>query len=387
MRKLVILLGILIILLVGLYSLGMLFPKVGELFGTKDSFLSESTDKIKIVSEESVVTQVVKEVGPSVVTIAADINQQSLDEEDPFSFFFRRPESEETEPQNIGSGFLVSNDGLIVTNKHVVSDPDLTYTVITTKNQIYKVQQIYRDPLNDIALIKITPSEHADTILQIASLGDSSKLEVGQLAIAIGTALGQFNNTVTTGVISGLGRGVVAGSIFEGTAEELDDVIQTDAAINPGNSGGPLLNSSGQVIGVNTAVSVSGQNIGFALPINTIKDSIKNFNETGQFNRAYLGVGYRMISEELASENEVPQGALIDRVVQGSAAENAGIQVGDIITKIDGQNLRVGETEVSTIIAKKKIGDSLTITVYRENNDGSSETLELKALLQTSPNQ
>jgi len=164
--------------------------------------------------------------------------------------------------------------------------------------------------------------------------------------------------------------------------ERLDNVIQTDAAINPGNSGGPLLNSSAEVIGVNTAIAQSGQNIGFTLPINVVKDSLKNFNETGQFNRPYLGVAYQIISKDLALLNEVPEGAYVRQIVAGSAAEKAGIKIGDIITKIDGEKIEAKKTELAQIIAKKKAGETVTLTLWR-----NGKTLEIKAKLETTPNQ
>lgn len=392
MRRLLIAVAILFVLL-GVVSFSSEYlPNVQRFLEKKEEYLPGSSEKVKIVSEESVVINVVREVGPSVVTIAAMQNQQSLfDEFDPFSFFGipipRQNQLGPREPQNIGSGFIVTSDGFVVTNKHVVSDAQLKYSVITNNGKRYNVQRIYRDPLNDIAIIKINPSDNPGNTLKPVKMGDSSKLQVGQLAIAIGTALGEFKNTVTTGVISGLGRGIIAGSIFEGTIERLDDVIQTDAAINPGNSGGPLLNSKAEVIGVNTAVSQSGQNIGFALPINTVKDSIKNFNETGQFNRPYLGVAYRMISRELAIQNEIPEGAYIQTVVANSAAEKAGVRPGDIITKIDGVQLRANKNEIATIIAKKKVSDTITLTIYREEDDGTKRTFEVKATLEAAPSQ
>jgi serine protease Do len=279
----------------------------------------------------------------------------------------------------------VSEDGFIVTNKHVVSEKGINYLVITTNEKKYKVEKIYRDPLNDIAIVKVNPNENSQK-LQHVELGDSSKLQVGQHVIAIGTALGEFNNTVTTGVISGLGRGIVAGSYFDGFAERLDNVIQTDAAINPGNSGGPLLNSAGQVIGVNTAVSQSAQNIGFALPINVIKESLKNFNDTGQFNRPYLGISYQMISREAALQNSLPEGAYIRGVIDGSAAEKAGLQVGDIITKVDGQKLQVTTRELAEVISKKKVGDKLVMTIWRETDDNKEgDTFDITATLEPAP--
>ena len=274
-----------------------------------------------------------------------------------------------------------------MTNKHVVNDTSLKYSVTTNNGKTYSVQKIYRDPLNDIAIIQINPSDNAGNTLKPVRMGDSSRLQVGQLAIAIGTALGEFNNTVTTGVISGLGRGITAGSQLEGTVEELSDVIQTDAAINPGNSGGPLLNASGQVIGVNTAVSQSGQNIGFALPINKIKDSINNFNSTGQFNRPYLGVAYQVITRDMALRNDLPEGAYIQTVVAGSAADKAGIKVGDIIEKVDGEKLVAGKVELSTLIGRKKVGDSMTLVIYREDDSGTASTFEKKVILNSAPEQ
>lgn len=378
MRRLVVLITILILFL-ALWGAGEKYlPSIGK--NTQTILPSE---KVKVVTEESVVVDAVKKVGPSVVTIAEELPQSSGSQFQlsPFGIF-EIPQEEDTpaEPQNIGTGFIVSaQDGFIVTNKHVVSDPGGKYQVITSNDKKYTVQRIYRDPLNDISILKINPDENPGQKLQAVELGDSSRLQVGQFVIAIGTALGEFRNTVTTGVISGLGRGITAGSAFQGSAEKLDNVIQTDAAINPGNSGGPLLNSSAQVIGINTAVAQSGQNIGFALPINVVKDSLKNFNETGQFNRPYLGVAYRTVTRDLAVVRDWPEGAYIQRVVAESAADKAGIKTGDIITKIDG--LKIGENnEIAQIIAKKKVGDTITITVWRDG-----KTSDLKATLTAAP--
>jgi S1-C subfamily serine protease len=208
-------------------------------------------------------------------------------------------------------------------------------------------------------------------------LGDSDKLKVGQTVIAIGTALGEFRSTVTKGVISGLGRGITAGSPFEGS-EKLDNVIQTDAAINPGNSGGPLFNSGGEVIGVNVAVSSAGQNIGFALPINIVKESIGNFKSTGQFDRPYLGVVYRMVSKQAALLNEVPSGAYVVEVVSGSPAEKAGVKVEDIITEVDGKKLSDEKnTVLSTYINTRKIGDTITMKIWRDKKE-----IEIKVKLE-----
>ena len=295
----------------------------------------------------------------------------------PFGFFFEEPQvpapTGQQEEDYIGSGFVVDSNGTIVTNKHVVSDTSFKYVVIDSKGNKYNVANVYRDPTNDVALLKVS-NPPAGGFKQVV-FGDSGKLEVGQFAIAIGTALGQFRNTVTTGVISGLGRGIAAGSPFEGFVEQLDNVIQTDAAINPGNSGGPLLNSAGHVIGINTAVASAGQNIGFAIPINIVKQSLDEFNKTGQFNRPFLGVSYVMISRNAAVLNDLPQGALVREIVQDSAADKAGVEVEDIITEIDGQKL-TEDNSLVTIISKKKVGDSVTLKVYRDN-----KTMDLKATL------
>jgi len=328
------------------------------------------TDRISLVSEESVIIDVVENVSPSVVTIGIQQTRSTGDifefnPFDPFSPFRKRPGSTEEIEQDIGSGFIISEDGLIVTNKHVVSAADAAYRVITKDDKTYDVQKVYRDPDNDLAIIKINPSGQK---LKPVAMGDSSQIKVGQMAIAIGTALGEFRNTVTVGVVSGVGRGITAGSPFEGGAEQLDNVIQTDAAINPGNSGGPLLNSAGQVIGVNTAVSASGENIGFALPINVVKDAVDTFNATGQFNRPYMGVEYRMISRQMAILNEIPEGAYIANVVSGSPAYDAGIQADDIITKIDGSRLTT-DKDLAHVISRKKVGDTVSVAIWRNGKE------------------
>lgn len=341
------------------------------------SSFKENNSGIRLVPEESVVIDVVKKASPSVITIAAESQAQR---EDLFSFFGFPEVEEEEGPQNIGSGFVLSKEGLIVTNKHVVSNVEATYSVVTKDDLRYKITQIYRDPLNDVAILKIDPSEHGGAGLEPATLGDSSKLQVGQLAIAIGTPLGEFSNSVTKGIVSGLGRGLVAGSPFEGSVERLDDVIQTDAAINPGNSGGPLLDSSARVIGVNTAVSRSGENLGFAIPINVVKEVVKTFEETGRFDRAFLGVSYRIVPRELALSNEVPEGALVLDVVSSSPAENAGIEQGDIITHIGNTRITEREEDVAKIISTKKVGDTLPVKIWREV-DGEGEEITLNITL------
>lgn len=325
----------------------------------------------KILNEESVIIDVVEKSSPSVVTIGLTKTQTLIDPFsnffDPFGYFNSPRQSQPQEQkidQNIATGFIVSQDGLIVTNKHVVSDTEAKYKVLLNDKKEYEVKKIYRDPTNDLAIIKIDASG-----LKPLELGDSTKLKVGQLVVAIGTPLGEFPNSVTKGIISGLGRGISAGSVFEGFVERLDDVIQTDAAINPGNSGGPLLNSAGQAIGVNVAMASGAQNIGFAIPINLVKEMLDYFNKTGQFSRPFLGIRYRMITNQEAVAKEWAEGAGVVEVVKGSPAEKAGIEVGDIVTKIDGQKISEKDGELAKIIATKKVGDRMTVTVWRDNGE------------------
>lgn len=359
--------------------------KLPQLTNQSESFSTKPVAPVQVRQEESVVIHVVDKVAPSVVTVGITQvtrtgRQFEINPFDPFSPFRQSPSqgtSQKVE-QDIGSGFIVGKDGLIVTNKHVVSDPAATYRIITKDDKTYDVQKIYRDPINDLAILKINPPSSGLTPVE---MGDSSSIKVGQLAIAIGTALGEFRSTVTTGVISGVGRGITAGSPFEGSAEELDDVIQTDAAINPGNSGGPLLNSAGQVIGINTAVSSQGQNIGFALPINVVKEALDNFNKTGQFNRPYMGVRYKIVTKDVAILNDVPEGVYIMEVVPSSPASKAGLEEGDIVTKIDGKRLSGEDTELSKYISAKKVGDKMTVVVWRDGKEHTvTVTLESQNL-------
>lgn len=320
----------------------------------------------RLLSEESVVIDVTERVSPSVVTVSIEVPRRRILDFSPFGGFTQRFEG--GDPQDIGTGFVVSDDGLIVTNKHVVSDTEASYKVITSDDKEYEIEKISRDPTNDLAIIKLKDASGLSPV----TLGSSDNLKAGQSVIAIGTALGEFRHTVTTGVISGLGRGIVAGSAYEGSLERLDDVIQTDAAINPGNSGGPLLNSAGEVIGVNVAVAQGAENVGFAIPVNILKDALNQFTQTGSFaSKPFLGVRYEMISKESALLNEVPQGAYVVEVTAGSAAEKAGLKEADIITKIDGDELNA-ENVLADVISTKKAGQDVSLEVWR---DGETVTL------------
>lgn len=320
---------------------------LGLSLSQRSSFTSTDNTPINTVPAESAVIEAVKSTIPSVVTIALKNGINT---------------------NNIGSGFIVSSDGLIITNKHVVADVASDYSVITNNNETFDVVNIYRDPLNDLAIMKIDA-----TSLKPAVLGDSSSIQLGQTAITIGTPLGEFRNTVTSGVISGLSRGVSANSPYMRSVEQLNNVIQTDAPISPGNSGGPLINSNGQVIGVNTAVSVAGSNIGFAIPVNVVKDLINAFESGGQnFQQPYLGVRYVMIDQTQASMTGSVAGAYVVEVVPNSPAANANIQRNDIITSFAGQSLQ--DKDLSTLILQQKIDNQVPVEVYR---DGQSTTLQV----------
>ncbi len=347
-----------------------------RIFGFKplDKFFPRKNTTITnqiVTNEESDVISVVEKSSPSVVTVSGTSPKRQVIQFNPMNGGFV-PGMQGGGTQDIGSGFVVSADGLIVTNKHVVSDTNISYKVITTDNKEYPVEKISRDPNNDIAIIKINA-----TGLTPINLGDSSNLKVGQSVIAIGTALGEFRHTVTTGVISGLGRGIQAGDPYQGYVEQLDNIIQTDAAINPGNSGGPLINSSGQVIGINVAVAENAQNVGFAIPINVVKDALNLFNQNGSFPaKAFLGVQYQMIPKETAIMNNVPQGAYVTSVVAGSGADKAGIENGDIITSLDGQNLGDTTGGLAKAISGKKVGDTVKLKIWR-----NGQTIDITATL------
>lgn len=303
----------------------------------------------------------------------------------PFSFQAPKLEQKGTKKQDIGggSGFLVSADGMIVTNRHVVDQEDAEYTVFLNDGTKHTAKIVARDQLNDIAVIKIDANN-----LPFLSFADSSALKVGQTAIAIGNSLGELRNTVSTGVVSGLSRSITAGNGL-GLSEQLNEVVQTDAAINPGNSGGPLLNLSGQVIGVNVAIAQGSQSIGFALPANDIKKVVESVQKTGKISRAYLGVRYTEITPAIKEANNlsVDYGALVIRgdkkedlaVIPGSPANKAGIVEGDIILEIDGKKLEE-TTSLAKIVGSKAPGDSIFLKVLSK---GEEKTVSVK--LEESP--
>lgn len=319
------------------------------------------------------VADVAQKASESVVTISIKTQQRVIDPSsifESFGFFgFGTEEARFEEIQrDVGTGFVVEGD-LIVTNRHVVSDLTAEFKVIDFQDNEYFVTQIYRDPSLDLAIL------HVDNFDAPAlKLGNSDEVRVGESVIAIGTALGQFRHTVTTGVISGVGRSITAAGADN--IEDLQNMLQTDAAINPGNSGGPLINSLGEVIGVNVATATA-DNISFAIPINIVSAAISTFNETGQFDRPMLGVSYTLISEQAALLNEVPQGAYVIEVTEGSVAYDSGIQTQDIIVEFDGQ--KITETQdLAQLINKKKVGSKVKIKIWR-----AGEFQELEVILKS----
>ncbi|HTJ73148.1 MAG TPA: trypsin-like peptidase domain-containing protein [Verrucomicrobiae bacterium] len=315
-----------------------------------------------VTQEESEIANVVDKVSPSVVSIVT--TSQSVS-----------PYYGSQEQDSAGTGIIISKDGYILTNKHVVDGASTVQVVLSDGTTYDKVQVLGTDPLNDVAFLQIPNVSN----LTAAELGDSSSIRVGQKVVAIGNSLGQYQNTVTSGIISGTGRPITAQS--GENVESLTDLIQTDAAINPGNSGGPLLNLSGQVIGINTAIIQDAQGIGFSIPINATKGIMKGVLAGKGVHRAFLGVNYISVTADVAKHYNlsVKKGAYIfaaggkSAVVSGSPADKAGVQNKDVITKVGG--VEVGDKgDVSSLVAEYAPGDTIELVVLR---DGKSLTLKV----------
>lgn len=339
-----------------------------------------SVTKQQIVEEDSAVIDVVSKSSQAVVSIviSKDVPKIRGFSGDPFEYFFGIPNQNSqdqsgTEKQTIGggTGFFITKDGMIVTNKHVVSDTAADYTVITSDGEEHAAKVLARDPVNDIAVIKIDGSDYP-----ILDLGNSDALKVGQSVVAIGNSLGEFTNTVSKGIISGLKRTVTAGSGL-GESETLTNTIQTDAAINPGNSGGPLLDINGEVIGINVAMAQGAQNIGFAIPSNQIKRITDQVKTTGKITTPYIGVRYIPVDDQLQKDNNLPfdYGVLIARgtkitdfaVIPGSPADKAGLVENDIILEIDGKKIDE-DNSLTDMIAQHNVGDQITLKVWHKGN-------------------
>ncbi len=350
------------------------------------------------VDYEQAVVKAVENASPAVISIIISKDLPVIEQcpYNPFSdlppdlqqlfgqqFEFSQPCQKGTKKQEVGggSGFIISSDGLIVTNKHVIFDEKAEYTVLTNEGKKYNAKVLARDPGKDLAIIKISASN-----LPIVHLGDSSSLKLGQTAIAIGNALGEFRNTVSVGVISGLARSIVASG--GGLSEKIEGLIQTDAAINQGNSGGPLLNLKGEVVGINVAMVSGAQNIGFAIPINQVKKAIESVQRSGRIINPYLGVRYILVTPELAQKERLTfdYGALVrgneagPAVIGDSPAQKAGLQTEDVILELNGEKI-TPETPLTQLIQKYNVGDAVALKILRS---GKEMTISVK--LEERPN-
>lgn len=345
-----------VILGAGGLSLGWL---AYEKSSTPITFLSSGTDGNAANFTEGSIADIAEKVSKSVVSIITSTKTTD---------YFGQSYSASA----AGTGVIVSSDGYIITNKHVINGANEISVVLDDGTTYEDVELMATDPLNDIAFLKIDDVDD----LEVATLGNSKTISVGQQVIAIGNALGQYQNTVTAGIISGLGRSVTAADSNGRNAETLSDMIQTDAAINSGNSGGPLVNAAGEVIGINTATSSAAENMGFAIPISSVKGMLSQLIETGEAKRAYLGVYSVEITPEIAKAYNLPvtAGAYLysssnySAVVKDTPASKAGLKDKDIVTAING--VKVGAAgSLSSLIGEYKVGDTVQLTVVREGNE------------------
>jgi serine protease Do len=332
-----------------------------------DTITPVQTQRVVLNSQGELIRQIAKDVGASVVSIDTTGTTQG---------FFGLSQS-----QGAGTGIILTSDGLIMTNRHVVpagtSNVTVTLSDGTKFDNVTVVGRTASNDSLDVAFLKINDTKGKK--LTAAKIGDSSKMQVGDPVVAIGNALGQFQNTVTSGIISGYGRSIQASDESGSGGENLEDLFQTDAAINPGNSGGPLVNLNGEVIGINTAVASGGaQNIGFSIPINNVSGLIDSVKQTGKLQRPYIGVVYISVTADVAEQYglSVKHGAYIaprgiigtNPIISGGPADKAGLKPGDIIEKID--NVTIDEANsLSAVVNKHKVGDKVTLTVLRDGKE------------------
>lgn len=328
--------------------------------------------------EKSKFVEIAKKVCPAVITI---IISKDLAKVEGFYFFpfggqdFVVPKFEKEKKKTKiggGSGFIISPDGYILTSNHVVADPEADYTVILEPEKKYPAKIISRDPISDIAILRIKAKN-----LPYLELGDSDKIQLGEEVLAVGNALGEFHDTVSSGIISGMSRAITAFSGLGVPTAQLRGLIQTDAAINPGNSGGPLVNMEGKVIGINTAMVMGAQNIGFAIPINYAKKDLEEVKKYGKIKRPFLGVRYIILNKEIAKFQKLPvdYGALVIReslgeeaVVKDSSADKAGLKEYDIILELNGEKI-TEKNPLANILQKYKIGQEISLKILREKKE------------------
>lgn len=375
------------VVLLAALGLGFLGGWLGNRSGDGTIFSSTGTSQKVVTSEGQLISSIAKNVGPSVVSV--DVVSTDTSTNNDLYSLFNQGQSQQVE--DAGTGIIISSDGLILTNRHVVPAGTTSVSVtLSDGTQLDNVQVVGRtsdsDSL-DIAFLKITDAKGHK--LAPAVIGDSSKVAVGDAVVAIGNALGQFQNTVTSGIISGYGRSVQAGDASGTTNENLDDLFQTDAAINEGNSGGPLVNMNGQVIGINTALASGSQNVGFAIPINDVAGLIKQVEATGKFQRPYLGVRYVPLTADVAKQYSlsVTNGAFIvpstdpasPSIIAGSPADKAGLQEKDIITQVNGTSIDQNHS-LTSLLDQHSVGDKLDLTILR-----ASKTIHLTITLDAAP--
>lgn len=328
---------------------------------------------------------VIKKVIPATVTIVVskqfgDIEKEAVDHFREIPLWLKKRElsflKQQTDKNGMlkvgnGSGFIVDPSGIVVSNRHIVSEMKSAYTVITNDGKKYPATILARDPLGDIAILKIEGA----TAFPFLSLGNSTHLELGEPVIAVGNALGLFQNTVSAGIISGLSRSITAQIDPSSPVQEIHGLIQTDAAINPGNSGGPLVNTGGKVIGINVAIIQGAQNIGFALPINTLKKDLNDLKLYGRIRQPFLGVHYITITETIQNKLKLSadHGALVispspytKSVVAKSPADMAGIKDHDVILECNDQQIGI-EHPLGDILEKSAIGDIIRLKILRKN--------------------
>lgn len=370
-----------------LFIIGASTGYLGGWLATRNQDQSTKTQQVILESQGDLISNIAHNVGQSVVSVEVTTSS-ALD-----SGLFSQMQLQDTEQQSAGTGIVLSEDGLIITNRHVVPTGAQKVSVTLSDGTTYDDVSILgrtnsRDTL-DIAFLKINDTKGKKLVA--ADLGDSSQMKVGASVVAIGNALGQFQNTVTSGIISGHGRSVQASSSSGGDSENLEDLFQTDAAINEGNSGGPLVNMDGQVIGINTAVAGNAQSIGFAIPINDVKGLIKSVKETGKLTRPYLGVVYVSLTDDIAKQYNLstkrgayipPQNALGEvTIVQGSPAAKAGLKEGDIITKVNDTTINE-QNSLTATLGQYSPNDVVKLTIIR---DGKQMTID--ATLGTAPSE
>jgi len=332
--------------------------------------------ELSALARDILIEDIVKRVSPAVVSVIATKDIPVVEQ-----YFTQKG----TEKQQVsaGTGFLASAGGLLITNKHVVDDPDAEYSIIMNDQKKFTAKVLARDPLNDIAVLKVDlPADIRS--LPFVLFGDSDSVKIGHTAIVIGNALGEFQNTVSVGVISGLRRTIMASGAQSGP-EELSEIIQTDAAINPGNSGGPLLNLKGEAVGLSVAMAQGAENIGFAIPINQVKRAFNEAREKGKITYPYLGVRYVLVTPEFKEKEKllVDYGAMVvagkdgaEAVMPNSPASKAGIREKDIILEFGG--IKINKDNVlSKLIQRKNIGDKVNLKVLRNGGE-----LEVEVVLE-----